>query len=57
MKNKESIASVPPDERQHIRESVHRVNASRQSLKPVERSNQHRQPKTGGTGGHGKRKS
>lgn len=57
MKNKYSTSGPPHDERQSIRESVHRANASRQSLKPVERSNQHRQPKTGGTGGHGKRSS
>lgn len=39
--------------RQDIRTSTHRTMGSRQSKKPVERSNQRRQPKTGGAGGHG----
>lgn len=41
------------DERAEIRETTHRVVGSRQSKKPVERSGQRRQPKTGGSGGHG----
>lgn len=42
--------------RKEIRAVGHRVTGSRQSNKPVERSGQRRQPKTGGTGGHGKKK-
>ena len=53
--------NIPPvgghDERAEIREITKRVTGSRQSPKPVERSNQRRQPKTGGTGGHGKKGS
>lgn len=41
--------------RKEIRETTRRVMGSRQSAKAVERSGQHRQPKTGGTGGHGKK--
>ena len=44
------------DERNEIRALTHRTEGSRQSLKPVERSRQHRQPKTGGTGGHAKKR-
>lgn len=40
--------------RKEIRETTRRVVGSRQSAKPVERTGQRRQPKTGGTGGHGK---
>lgn len=36
--------------RAEIRATTHRVMGSRQSPKQVERSNQPRQPKTGGTG-------
>lgn len=43
------------DERAEIRELTHRVTGSRQSQKPVERSRQRRQPKTGGSGGHAKK--
>ena len=38
--------------RAEIRATTHRVKPSRQSPKPVEKSNQPRQPKTGGTGHH-----
>ena len=44
------------DERTEIRELTHRAEGSRQSLKPVERSRQRRQPKTGGSGGHAKKR-
>ncbi len=44
------------DERAEIREITHRVVGSRQSQKPVERSGQRRQPKTGGSGGHAKKR-
>jgi hypothetical protein len=53
MKKNESNRGKP-DERTEIRETTHRVMGSRQSQKSVERSGQRRQPKTGGTGGHGK---
>ena len=53
MKKNESSRGKP-DERTEIRETTHRVMGSRQSQKSVERSGQRRQPKTGGTGGHGK---
>ena len=46
----------PSATRKEIRATDHRTMGSRQSKKPVERSNQRRQPKTGGTGGHGKQK-
>lgn len=39
---------------QEIRAVEHRTVGSRQSKKPAERSNQRRQPKTGGSGGHGR---
>lgn len=42
--------------RKEIRETSRRVVGSRQSAKAVERSGQRRQPKTGGTGGHGKKR-
>jgi hypothetical protein len=45
------------NERQIIRELEHRIVGSRQPQKPVERSNHPRQPKTGGTGGHGKKRA
>ena len=38
--------------RDEIRSTTHRVMGSRISAKPMERSNQQRQPKTGGTGHH-----
>lgn len=41
--------------RKEIRATAHRVVGSRQSAKAVERSGQRRQPKTGGTGGRGKK--
>ncbi|MCB1204139.1 MAG: hypothetical protein KDN18_07755 [Verrucomicrobiae bacterium] len=50
-----SSSSPGHDERSEIRELTHRVTGSRQSQKPVERSRQRRQPKTGGTGGHAKK--
>ena len=43
--------------RTEIRETTRRVMGSRQSAKAVERSGQRRQPKTGGTGGHGKKRA
>ena len=45
--------SHPSASRAEIRATEHRTMGSRQSKKPAERSNQRRQPKTGGTGGHG----
>jgi hypothetical protein len=42
--------------RKEIRATSHRVVGSRQSAKPVERGGQRRQPKTGGTGGHAKKR-
>ena len=49
---------LPPsqDARQEMRELSHRTVGSRQPMKPIERSRHHRQPKTGGTGGHGKKR-
>jgi hypothetical protein len=38
--------------RNEIRATTRRVMPSRQSKKQIERSNQPRQPKTGGTGNH-----
>jgi hypothetical protein len=43
----------PSSTRSEIRALEHRTMGSRQSKKPAERSNQRRQPKTGGAGGHG----
>jgi hypothetical protein len=43
----------PSSTRQEIRAVEHRTMGSRQSKRPAERSNQRRQPKTGGSGGHG----
>lgn len=43
----------PSATREDIRTTDHRTMGSRQSRKPAERSNQRRQPKTGGAGGHG----
>jgi len=55
-KSKSTPSKTTRATRQEIRSVEHRVMGSRQSNKPVERSNQRRQPKTGGTGGHGKKK-
>jgi hypothetical protein len=54
MKQNKPSSSAEHDERAEIRELTHRVVGSRQSQKAPERSRQRRQPKTGGTGGHGK---
>lgn len=47
---------APQDARREMRGLSHRTVGSRQQLKPLEHSGQHRQPKTGGTGGHGKKR-